>query len=120
MCVYFVYASLSAERESESQNDQTSSMQAHVGLNFGAFDFRKSFARGLFDRNVVFNATVELFSDKFIWKTRNESSGVLKPFGKEINRFDLQSKSDTTTKYSEIIKKKHLNQKKHKPLQFQR
>lgn len=42
---------------------ETTSMQAHVGLHFGAFDFCKSFARGLFDRNVVFNASVELFSE---------------------------------------------------------
>lgn len=37
----------------EREADQTSSMQAHVGLNFSAAHFGKSFARGLFDRNVV-------------------------------------------------------------------
>lgn len=37
----------------EREADQTSSMQAHAGLNFSAAHFGKSFARGLFDRNVV-------------------------------------------------------------------
>lgn len=43
-------------------------MQAHVGLNINAILFRKTFARGLFDRHVVFSQYVQRVLKNFLSK----------------------------------------------------